>query len=103
MVTELTENIVLSVINKSFSALGQNPKKALWYILESDYKITPQNVVGNLNLFEKVLRSIFGSAYGLLDVLLCKYLSEAVGETFNENKSFVESVKSLSFNKNYQL
>ena len=99
MVTQLNDDIVLNIINKGFDALGQSPKKALWYVLESDYNITPQNVAGSLNSFEKVLRSVLGSAYGLLDALLRKYLSDAIGETFDENKSFVECVKSLPFNK----
>ena len=51
---QITDKIILEAIDKGLSLLGENPKQALWYCLEKDFKFDRQKVPENLKLLKKV-------------------------------------------------
>jgi len=95
MPKQITDEIILEVVDHGLRALGESPRKALWYCLEKDFGLCREKVPKNVDSFEEALKSYFGLGYSFLGSLLKNYLSEATGEPFPTNQSFAESVSYL--------
>ena len=70
----ITDEIVLDVIDKGFSALGESPKRAIWYYLEKELKFARHQVPENLDAFEGALQKFFGLGYNFLESLFRQQL-----------------------------
>jgi|SRR3990170_3849964 len=92
MPNQIDDELILGVIEKGLSALGENPKNALWFCLKKDFNLDPQNVPENIEAFEQTLQRFFGLGYNFLQTLFLKYLSEATGEDLLSSPSFAECV-----------
>jgi hypothetical protein len=91
----VTDEIILDVIDKGFSALGDSPKQAIWYCLEKDYKFERDKVPENLEAFEEALKRLFGLGYNFLEALFRQHLHEATGEDLQSYKTFADCVCGL--------
>lgn len=91
----LTDEIILDAIDQGLSALGENPKKALWYCLEKDFKIDRHKVPENLEAFEETLKGFFGLGYSFLEALFRQHLQNATGEDLKCYKSFADCIRGL--------
>ena len=94
MSQHITDEMILTAIDRGFSALGDSPKQAIWYCLENDFKFDRNKVPENLEAFEETLKRFFGLGYSFLETLLLHYLCEVTGEKSN-GQSFSEYVSYL--------
>lgn len=95
MPTYINDELILEVIEKGLSALGKNPKEAIWSCLEKDFKLNKQKVPGNIEAFQQAMQRFFGLGYNFLEALFLKYLSEATGEDLLNYSSFAECITRL--------
>ena len=92
MLTQISNELVLEVIDKGLSSIGERPKQALWFCLENDLNIERQKIPENLEAFEQALQRFFGLGFNFLAELFVRYLSDALGEDFGANKNLSECV-----------
>ena len=95
MSIKITDELVIEIIDKGFSALGDSPKQAIWYCLEKDFKLERQKVPEKLEAFEETLKRFFGLGYSFLEGLFRQNLQEATGEDLQCYKSFAGCVRGL--------
>ena len=95
MSNQITDELIMEVIEKGLSAIGEKPKQALWFCLEQDLKVNRQTIPKDLETFQKQLQGFFGLAYNFLNVLFLKYLGEAINEDLSGYSNFVDCIKSL--------
>ena len=95
MSRNVTDEMVLDVIDKGLSALGESPKQAIWYYLEKDFKINSHQLPENLDAFEGALQKVFGLGYSFLESLFRQQLHETTGKDLQGYKSFADCVRSL--------
>jgi hypothetical protein len=88
----ISDEVVIAVIEKGLSSLGESPKKAIWFCLEKDLNLDKQNVPQNIEAFQQALQRFFGLGYNFLETLFLRYLSEATGEDLSSSRSFAECV-----------
>lgn len=95
MTKPITDEILLTVIDRGLDALGESAKQALWYYLKKDFNFQPQNIPKSINAFQEALQKFFGLGYNFLDELFKQYLQEALDENMPKNKNFAECVSYL--------
>jgi hypothetical protein len=86
--------ILLEAVEEGFSSLGDSPKQAIFFHLETSFKIRKDNIPANLTEFARALEEIFGPGAFYLEKLIAKRLSEKLGLEFEEveNWDFLEYV-----------
>ena len=95
MPKQINDEIILQAIDQGLSALGEDPRQALWFFIEKDSHISRQKVPENVEEFEQILNKVFGLGYKFLDSLFRNYLSAATGENLSGYPSFAACVRSL--------
>ena len=85
---------LLEAVEEGFSSLGDSPKQAIFFHLETSFEIKKDNIPANLTEFAKALEKIFGSGAFYLEKLIVKRLYEKFGLKFEEveNWDFLEYV-----------
>jgi len=68
--------ILLSAVDESLSSLGNSSKQAIFFHLETTFKIKRENIPSNLTEFSKALEGIFGPGASYLEKLIAKNLCE---------------------------
>ena len=91
----INDEMVLNIIDKGLSVLGESPKQAIWYYLEKDFKINCHQLLENLDAVEKAFQMIFGLGYSFLESLFRQQLHEITGEDLQGYTSFADCVRSL--------
>jgi hypothetical protein len=89
MAQENFDYILLSAVEESLSSLGESPKQAILFHLETSFKIKKERIPTNLTEFTKALEGIFGPGASYLEKLIMKRLYEKLGLKF-ENSVAVE-------------
>jgi len=86
--------ILLEAVEEGFSSLGDSPKQAIFFHLETSFKIRKDNIPTNLTEFARALEKIFGPGAFYLEKLIAKRLYEKLGLEFEEveNWDFLEYV-----------
>lgn len=89
--------IFLTAVDESLSSLGDSPKQAILFHLETSFKITKDAIPTNLTEFAKALERIFGPGASFLEKLIVKRLYEKLGLEFqnSETWNFLESVEEV--------
>jgi hypothetical protein len=95
MANQVTDELILEIIDKCLSSLGENPKNAVWFCIEKDFTISHQEAPKKLETVEKILQSIFGLGYNFLEALFREYLVEVTGEDLSGKKGISECVSYL--------
>jgi hypothetical protein len=95
MPTISDNKLVLEVIDKGLTVLGNTPKQAIWSFLENDFGVKANQLPEEIRSFTEGLEKIFGIGYKFLDQLFCHYLEEATGNRFPKNKTFCEHIETL--------
>jgi hypothetical protein len=95
MTNYVSDEMVLQIIEKGISSLGENPEQATWLCLEKDFNLNRQKVPENLGEFQQALQKLFGQGSNLLDALFRDSLGEATGEDVSNYSSFTECVAVL--------
>ena len=87
--------ILLEAVEEGLSSLGDSPKQAIFFHLETSFEISKDSIPTNLTEFSKALEKIFGPGASYLEKLIVKRLYEKLGLEFEEveNWDFLEYVK----------
>jgi len=91
----VTNSFILEIIDRSFNAVGDRGKKAVWFYLEQNPKFSREKILENIDQIESDLRALFGLTYEFIDAMLRKELQDAIGQNLDYNKSFSQCVKYL--------
>jgi len=88
---------LLEAVEEGFSSLGDSPKQAIFFHLETSFEIKKDNIPANLTEFAKALEKIFGPEAFYLEKLIVKRLYEKFGLKFEEveNWDFLEHVSNV--------
>jgi hypothetical protein len=71
--------LLLAAVDESLSSLGDSSKQAIFFHLESSFKIKRENIPANLTEFSKALEGIFGPGASYLEEMIIKHLHEKLG------------------------
>ena len=90
-------DIILAAVEDGLSSLGDSPKQAIIFHLETSFNIKKEQIPENLTEFTKALEKIFGPGASYLEKLIVKNLYEKFGLELEslENTDFLDSVESL--------
>jgi len=90
-------DIILAAVEDGLSSLGDSPKQAIIFHLETSFNIKKEQIPENLTEFTKALEKIFGPGASYLEKLIVKNLYERFGLELEslENTDFLDSVESL--------
>jgi len=80
--------ILLEAVEEGLSSLGDSPKQAILFHLETSFEIRKDNIPANLTEFAKALGKIFGPGACYLEKLIAKRLYEKLGLEFEEVESW---------------
>ena len=88
--------LFLAAVDESLSSLGDSSKQAIFFHLESSFKMKRESIPSNLTEFSKALEGIFGPGASYLEKLIVKNLHEKLDLRFEEDEclDFFESVDS---------
>lgn len=88
---------LLSAVEESLSSLGDSPKQAILFHLESSFKIKKEHIPENITEFAKALEKIFGPGAAYIEKLIVKCLYEKLGLESEEVESldFLECVNEV--------
>lgn len=89
--------VLLAAVEESLSSLGDSPKQAILFHLESSFKIKKEHIPENITEFTKALEKIFGPGAAYLEKLIVKRLYEKLGLEPEETESlnFLDSVNEV--------
>ncbi|MGQ9624277.1 MAG: hypothetical protein ACUVT9_02785 [Candidatus Bathycorpusculaceae bacterium] len=105
MGTKAFDKILLEAVDEALASLGDSAKQAIYFHLESKFKISKDEVPSNVDVFANGLEKIFGAGAKFLEILIMKKLYEKVGSPLEWDSSkelefanYVEAAK-RSFSK----
>jgi hypothetical protein len=86
--------LLLSAVEEGLSSLGDSPKQAIFFHLETSFNVKKEHIPSNLTEFTKALEGIFGFGAPYLEKLIIKHLYEKLGLEFadEEQWNFLECV-----------
>lgn len=89
--------VLLAAIDESLSSLGDSPKQAILFHLETSFKIKKERIPENITEFAKALEKIFGPGANYLEKLILTHLSQKLGLKFEslEVENFPELVEGI--------
>jgi len=89
--------LMLSAVEEGLSSLGDSPKQAIFFHLETSFRIKKEHIPTNLTEFAEALERIFGPGAPYLEKLITKRLCEKLGLPFEEAETwdFLECVNKV--------
>jgi hypothetical protein len=89
--------ILLAAVEESLSSLGDSPKQAIFFHLESSFNIKKEHIPENMTEFAKALENIFGPGATYLEKLIVKRLCDKLGLESEKAESldFLEVLKEV--------
>lgn len=74
MTTKNLQKTILDAIEEGLAALGESPKQAILFHLESTFKLRREEIPKNLTEFKKALEKIFGPGTPYVERLILEKL-----------------------------
>jgi hypothetical protein len=71
--------ILLSAVDEGLSSLGDSPRQAILFHLETSFEIKKEDIPKNFVEFKRALEAIFGSGAIYLEDIIAKRLREKLG------------------------
>jgi len=89
--------ILLEAVEEGLSSLGDSPKQAIFFHLETHFEISKESISTNLADFSEALEKILGPGAFYLEKLIAKRLYEKLGLEFEEVEhwDFLEYVSNV--------
>jgi hypothetical protein len=78
---------MLAAIEEGLSPLGDLPKNAIFYHLESSFQLKKEGIPSNLTEFKQALERIFGPGALYLEKAITKSLYGKLGLDFEDEKT----------------
>ena len=93
MADRVFQKLFLGSVDDAFSSLGDSAKQAIYFHLETKFKISRKDIPKSLDEFENGLEKIFGAGTRYLEILIMKKLYENMEPKtqivkWDENKEF---------------
>jgi hypothetical protein len=85
---EKFNKVLLESIEGGLSLLGDSPKEAIFYHLETSFHLKKQDIPLNLSEFQQALERVFGPGAPYLEKEIIRCLCERLGLGFEEPKLF---------------
>jgi hypothetical protein len=76
--------VLLDAIEGGLSSLGDSPREAIFYHLETSFQLKKENIPLNLTEFQQALERIFGPGAPYLEKIIIRSLYERLGLGFEE-------------------
>ncbi|MGB8779062.1 MAG: hypothetical protein WCD81_00230 [Candidatus Bathyarchaeia archaeon] len=76
--------VLLDAIEGGLSSLGDSPREAIFYHLETSFQLKKENIPLNLSEFKQALERIFGPGAPYLEKIIIRCLYERLGLSFEE-------------------
>ena len=76
------ERLLLDAVDEGLACFGESASRAIYYHLETDFKIKRHDIPCKIEEFADAIEKIFGTAAGLLEIEIMKKLHEKVGDSF---------------------
>jgi hypothetical protein len=85
--------ILLAAIEEGLSSLGDSPRDAIFYHLESSFQLKKEDIPSNLTEFKQALERIFGPGAPYLEKAITKSLYAKLGLDFEDERTndFIDS------------
>jgi hypothetical protein len=91
--------VLLFAIEEGLSSLGNSPREAIFYHLETSFQLKKEDIPMNLNEFEKAIEKMFGPGTMYIEKLITRRLYERLGLNFEDSTNSllvcVEDAKKL--------
>jgi hypothetical protein len=81
---EKFNRVLLDAIEGGLSLLGDSPKKAIFYHLETSFHLKKEDIPLNLSEFQQALEGVFGPGAPYIERLIMRSLCEKLGVGFQE-------------------
>ena len=94
--------LLVEAIDSGLSSLGESPKAAIYFLLESKFGIQKHEIPNKLEAFSRALEKVFKDGTQCLVGLFLKNLNEKAGGAMNQTAVLL-SGKKLSFQKCIEL
>ncbi len=79
--------IMLAAIEEGLSSLGDSPKDAIFYHLESSFQLKKEDIPSNLKEVKQALERIFGPGAPYLEKAITKSLYARLGLDFKNKRT----------------
>jgi len=102
------EELIIEAIDEGLSSIGKDCKKAIYFHLESEYKLNKQQIPFRIKDFSEAIEKIFGFGAKMLEIQILKILFKKIGyinpQFYNrEILDFVQYIEAARANRNYLL
>lgn len=78
MTEEGFQKILLEAVDGAFSSLGESARQAIYFHLETEFKMPRSEIPDRLEDFERGLEKIFGIGTRFLEILIMKKLYQTI-------------------------
>lgn len=76
------ETLLLEVVDKALSSLGDSSKQAIYFCLKKEFAIAKEDIPTKIEEFTNALEIIFGQGAKVIEIQIMKQLHEKVGYDF---------------------
>jgi hypothetical protein len=92
MSKQISYDVLLKAVEQGLDILGTTSKQAFLFHLENIFKITPVNIISDIEGFQAAMKRFFGQAYYPIESLIRYYLSSFTGQELSEQMDLCESI-----------
>jgi len=89
------DKTLLAAVDHALLALGESPKKAIYYHLNESFKLQRENIPEGTDEFSNALKTLFGPGAEVIEKLIVKNLYSSLDLNFDE-KTCLEFVDYVS-------
>ncbi|MGB9671540.1 MAG: hypothetical protein ACPL0C_06615 [Candidatus Bathyarchaeales archaeon] len=80
MGTKAFDRLLLEAVDEALASLGDSAKQAIYFHLESKFKISKEEIPSHVDVFADGLEKIFGAGAKFLEIIIMKKLYERIGK-----------------------
>jgi hypothetical protein len=78
MSEEEFDRLLVEAVDEGLSAIGESSKQAIYYHLETGFRIKRHEILQKIDEFADAIEKIFGLGANFLEILIMKFLYEKV-------------------------
>jgi hypothetical protein len=86
-VKEAFDKILLDAVDGALASLGDSARQAIYFHLESKFRVVKKEIPDHVEGFEAGLEKIFGAGAKFIEILIMKKLYERVGQPLEWDES----------------
>lgn len=86
------DKLLLEAVDEALASLGDSAKQAIYFHLESKFKVSKDKIPSHVDVFADGLEKIFGVGAKFIEIIIMKKLYERIGKPLE-----MDSSKELEF------